>query len=323
MCCLFGFVNYSGKKLPIADSLTNALAQESTLRGVDSTGIAYNKGGKLRIYKRPLSAYEMTFKGVENAVVVSGHTRHATQGSHKDNYNNHPFPGCCGGVKFALSHNGVLWNDSYLRRSHGLPETKVKTDSFIAVQLLESYGKLTHATVAKMCEAVSGSFSFTMVDNTDALWIAKGDSPLTLIHFPRLKLYAYASTTEILFTALCRTSLVHDIAGNSFDIIEVKRGDIFKIDCNGDIVRGRFKYDCYSGAGYDWRCYGNWNFDDYDTDDTEPAATDDTPAVTGYEQQWYNDLVAVAISMGYSSDDIDELRRDGYSLDEIEDFLYQ
>ena len=61
MCCLFGMVNYSGMEYSGADELINCLAQEATERGTDSTGIAYNKGGKLIIYKKPLSAYAMEF----------------------------------------------------------------------------------------------------------------------------------------------------------------------------------------------------------------------------------------------------------------------
>lgn len=37
----------------------------------------------------------------------------------------------------ALAHNGVLYNDKELRRKQHLPTTPIKTDSYIAVQLLE------------------------------------------------------------------------------------------------------------------------------------------------------------------------------------------
>ena len=310
MCCLFGFVNYSGKKYAGADSLVNNLAQESTIRGVDSTGVAYNKGGKLRIYKRPLSAYEMTFQGMENAVAVTGHTRHATQGSHKDNFNNHPFPGNAGGIKFALSHNGVLWNDCTLRKNHGLPATKIKTDSYIAVQLLEHFGRLDFATIGKACEMVSGSFTFSLVDQNDNLWIAKGDSPLSIVHFPHRQLYVYASTTEILFTALCQTGLVHDIASGEFENITATAGEILRFSPNGNITRSRFDYDWFSGydSRSDWRSYGGWNFDE------------DTPADS--ESQYFEDLVAVGRSMGFTRDDIEQLQSDGFTLEEIEDFFY-
>ena len=42
MCCLFGIYNYSGKNIKTLPKLTNALAREATIRGLDATGIAYN-----------------------------------------------------------------------------------------------------------------------------------------------------------------------------------------------------------------------------------------------------------------------------------------
>lgn len=308
MCCLFGMVNYSGKKNYFTDTLINNLAQEATARGIDSTGVAYNKNGKLTIYKKPLSAYEMEFKGMNDCVCITGHTRHATQGTHKRNYNNHPFMGYGDGVKFALAHNGVIWNDTTLRTAYKLPHDRIETDSYIAVQLLEHFKILDFANVGKMAELVSGSFTFTMVDNNDALWIVKGDSPLTLVHFPRRKMYVYASTEEILFAGMAHTALVDDIAYHDFEIVDIHGGDIVKIDNNGTITRATFHFDKYSAYGYDWRTYGGWD--------------DDAPAESDFCNAWLDDIKAIARTRGFTDSDIDDLLRDGYTLDEIEDFLY-
>lgn len=308
MCCLFGVVNYSEKKNNSIDEIINCLAQEATIRGTDSTGIAYNKDGVLKIYKKPLNAYEMEFKGLENCVCVSGHTRHATQGSYTKNYNNHPFYGRCNDTKFALSHNGVLWNDNALRKLHNIPKDRIETDSFIAVQLLERFDKLSVQNVRAMAESVSGSFTFTLTDSDDTLWIIKGDSPLALIHFPQLKLYAYASTEQILFTALCRTDLVYEISDGDFEMIFVNSGDIMRINKYGRVYVDKFHFSEYSY---------NCNWQDYSVS---------TPYsnywVTDFDRQYLDDLKSVARSLGYDDDDIDTLYRDGYTLDEIEDFLY-
>ena len=54
MCCLFGLMDYgrclSGRQ---KTRLLSVLAQESEARGTDASGIAYNAGGQLHIYKRP------------------------------------------------------------------------------------------------------------------------------------------------------------------------------------------------------------------------------------------------------------------------------
>jgi len=315
MCCLFGLVNYSGMRNPVIDELVNNLAQEATARGMDSTGIAYNKGGKLVIYKKPKNAYELDFKGLEDCVCVSGHTRHATQGSYLKNYNNHPFMGKCKNMKFALSHNGVLWNDKILRNRFDIPKDRIETDSYIAVQLLEHFGELSVENVRRMAESVNGSFTFTITDSRDTLWIVKGDSPLSIMHFPALELYVYASTPQILFTAVSRTDLVDDVSTGDFEMLTVKNGDIIQIDKRGNVVVNRFDFDMYGYQWYNWR--------DYSVDDT-PTNTNRETAwwETRFNSEWLEDIKTVARSRGISDDIVDELYHDGYSLDDIEDFIY-
>lgn len=92
MCCLFGLLDYGHT---LTEKQTNriisTLAAECEARGTDATGIAYNSGGKLCVYKRPLPAHRMRFRIPTDARLIMGHTRMTTQGSEKKNYNNHPF----------------------------------------------------------------------------------------------------------------------------------------------------------------------------------------------------------------------------------------
>ena len=134
MRCLFGFIDYAGALSVTQKSrLIRELSIAAEVRGTDATGIAYNTSRGLQIYKRPLAAHRLHLRIPAEAHVVMGHTRMTTQGSAKKNYNNHPFFGCVKGKRFALAHNGVIWNDLELRRIKHLPRTKVQTDSFIAV----------------------------------------------------------------------------------------------------------------------------------------------------------------------------------------------
>ena len=54
MCCLFGMMDlecrFTGKQRA---KILRILAHASEARGTDATGIAYNSGGKLHIFKRP------------------------------------------------------------------------------------------------------------------------------------------------------------------------------------------------------------------------------------------------------------------------------
>lgn len=84
----------------------------------------------------------MWYRVPRSLSIVMGHTRMATQGSELVNTNNHPFPGVAGQTHFSLAHNGILTNGKTLRKKYKLPATKVETDSYVAVQLLEQYGQI-------------------------------------------------------------------------------------------------------------------------------------------------------------------------------------
>ena len=208
MCCLFGLIDYghslTGRE---KNQMLSVLASACEVRGTDATGIAYNVGGTLRIYKRPVPAHRLRFRVPDTARVILGHTRMTTQGSAKRNYNNHPFLGVAGKDVFALAHNGMLHNDLALRKGLHLPKTKIQTDSYIAVQLIEQKKTLNFDSLKYMAEQVEGSFTFTVLDRRDRLYIVKGDNPLCLLHFPSLGLYLYASTEEILRRAIYQMDL--------------------------------------------------------------------------------------------------------------------
>ena len=55
MCCLFGILDY-GHKLSRKEKtkILSVLSVACEERGTDATGIAYNSGGSLKVYKRPL-----------------------------------------------------------------------------------------------------------------------------------------------------------------------------------------------------------------------------------------------------------------------------
>ena len=124
-----------------------------------------------------------------------------TQGSERKNHNNHPFPGYVKDCQFALAHNGVLRNDLLLRKQYKLPETKIETDSYIAMQLIEDCGELTVESLQTMAEKQEGSSAFAVLSDKDELYFIKGDNPICLYHYPEWGLYVYASTEKILRTA--------------------------------------------------------------------------------------------------------------------------
>ena len=308
MCCLFGMIdynnNFSGKQ---KSKILSVLARECEARGTDATGVSYNSGGKLQIYKRPWPARHMRFRIPNGIPIIMGHTRLTTQGNAKKNENNHPFAGNMPAGSFALAHNGVLYNDHWLRSSLKLPKTNVETDSYIAVQLIEKTEALDFASLRYMAEEVEGSFCFTVLDTEDNLYFVKGDNPLCLYHYPRLGLYLYASTEAILTKAIRRM-------GRQFGLHEkvvLDAGDILKIDRNGRQERGSFdasvlyfRYYQPVSRAYSFvsNCYTSIHDD--------------------FEAAYIDELKTAAQYYGFEADDVDMWLQDGFSTDDIEDFLY-
>jgi len=297
MCGLFGFLKYGGGRTNIQE-LTEALAAESASRGTDATGVAYNDRNKLRIAKRSVSGYRFKVKLSDQRALI-GHTRHATQGTIKRNFNNHPFSGKAGKTEFALAHNGVIINDELLRECLNLPDTVIETDSYIAVQLIERKRKLNFKTLAYMAESLQGSFSFSVLDTNNNVYLVKGDSPICVLHFPKKGIYIYASTESILWRALINTDFFTDLKNHDYENIIICGGEIVRLCANGRIERGSFIYDDFCGYGCDWRSMG-----------------------ISDRQLYVDDLKAVAREFGYEPEDIDRLLNEGMTLDEIEEYFY-
>lgn len=302
MCCLFGFVDYAGSlSVKQKNHLIRELSIAAEVRGTDATGIAYNTSRGLQIYKRPLAAHRLHLRIPAEAHVVMGHTRMTTQGSAKKNYNNHPFFSCVKGKTFALAHNGVIWNDLELRRTKHLPRSKVQTDSFIAVQLIEQQKALNLSSLKCMAEQVEGSFSFSVLSEQDELWLVKGDNPLTIVHFPAAGVYIYTSTAEILNKALAR-------CGNWLgrgEKVDIEMGDIVKIDSRGRITRGTFDASKFYRSSW-----GYWDTSLY-------------PRTPHSEGEHLVLLKSVAKAFGFTGEMVDRLLDQGFTIDDVENLLYE
>ena len=293
MCALFGWLDYKHiVPYKVLKHLTQSLANAAEERGIDAAGISYVKDGRVYIYKRPKPAHRIHFSAPDVSAIM-GHTRFATQGDKKKNYNNHPFAGHVD-KEFAFAHNGVLYNDTSLRRDKKLPDTHIETDSYIGVQLIEQQGKLDFDSLRDMAEAVQGNFTFTILDEDNSLYIIKGSNPMYLIHFEALGLYIYASTESIMKNAL-KKSLINNFSHSKIDCVE---GDILCIDSNGDISREEFEPAIYRSHFMSW--YG-----------------DEDPYYNIHEEL----LLAYCGCYGVDSSDVEMLLEYGYTCDEIEDML--
>ena len=297
MCCLFGVVDYkksfTSKQM---NKVIGILSKACEARGVDATGIAYNTPDRLKIYKRPLPVRRMRYRVPEGIHTVMGHTRMTTQGDEKHNYNNHPFYGKVDNTDFALAHNGVLHNDFAIREIEELPYTKIETDSYVAVQLIEKKETLNTDSLKYMAEQLEGSFTITLLDREDNLYFVKGDNPMCIYHFKSKGFYIYASTEEILKKALKKMTYNF----GRYEKVTLISGEMLTIDKQGETSKSYFDdsnlMTCYYPRYYSFSA--------------EP------------DEEYINALKHVATRHGITGKYVDYLLDEGFSTDDIEELIY-
>ena len=259
----------------------------------------------IQIQKAPRPAHRMKWRISPDARYLMGHTRMTTQGSEKKNYNNHPFLGKAGQAPFALAHNGVLFNDFELRRTHRLPKTHIETDSYVAVQLIEQSGSLSFKSLKQMAETLDGSFTITVLDGDNNLYLIKGNNPLALYLFPSLGIYLYASTKEILDNALAKLKLSQEPKAE----IAIHQGDITKINSRGKRSLSRFDDAKLCMRDY-CRYYGlaDWYW---------PTASEKEE-----ESSYLEEVVSYGMSHGIPERELRLLIDAGYDALDLEELIY-
>lgn len=277
MCGLFGVVAYREVSDDIVTKLTKSLGKASEIRGVDAGGFSIlSKNGDhlgLRRNKGAITkngVFDNEFRGR----MIMGHTRFGTGASEKFNFNNHPFPSSVG--KYTMAHNGILYNDNHLEHLHDLKTTKVKTDSYVVVRLLdELYGGVVNFDNLKaVSEMLTGSFNLTFLDK-QGLWIVKHNNPLSILNIKELGLYIYASTDDIIENALddfydmgFREYLITRSGDPYGEIIPITSGIIMHIDLDGKISKSMFTSKSYTTPTYSspgrYSNYGSLYPRDYD-----------------------------------------------------------
>ena len=167
-------------------------------RGTDATGVATVENKKFKVVKSNDKATKFNWYDLDpNADFYLGHTRATTQGTEQDNYNNHPF--VAESNKFALAHNGVIYNDKKIASKFDLPQTKIKTDTYRAVQLIDKLAgenKITPQAIKEACGELQGSFAFTILTEDNELFILRHSKPLYLVKDNEN--LAYASTEKMI-----------------------------------------------------------------------------------------------------------------------------
>ena len=147
-----------------------------------------------------------------------------------------------------------------------------------------------------MAETVEGSFCFTVLDGKNQLWMVKGDNPLCLYHYPKLGLYIYASTEEILKAALKKITL----RLGWYKKIPIESGEILRIDSHGELQSCHFHMQ---------PMFVPYSLTAWYSEITSESA-------------YISDLKSLSGSFGYTAEEIDDLLEAGITPEEIEDWFY-
>ena len=171
--------------------------------------------------------------------------------------------------------------------------------------MVEQQKALHPQSLKNMAEELEGSFCFTVLDKEDNLYVVKGDNPICIYHWPGQQIYLYASTEEILKAALAKMPVSF---GKPHPVL-VSEGWILKITC--DAVQTMTQFDA---TKLDTRWYY------YSRGPVTPSApkTPSSPV-----SEYINELKRMAERLGFSGREVDALLSDGFTADEVADFLYE
>lgn len=157
-----------------------------------------------------------------------------------------------------------------------------------------------------MAEVLEGPFTFTILDQDNNLYFIKGSNPLTIYHYPKLGLYLYASTQEILANAL-KTLGMQKIV---HETVLPWPGDILRIDSRGQMEKSTFVVD-----------------DPFPTfvsraQRISPEFRHNHRVRQRAQQEYIQAMKSLAVFYGYEADYVDALLADGYTAAELEDLIY-
>jgi len=183
-----GIVGYIGNK-PVVEILTDGLSKLE-YRGYDSSGIAINADGKIKIYKAEgkLQNIKDLLKNYENetksATIGIGHIRWATHGSPTE-VNAHPHTCNCG--KLVIVHNGIIENFKELKEElikegcKFTSQTDTETVAHLIAQEFEKVKDLTEA-VRIATKKIQGAYALGVLhqDMPDVLVATKRNAPLLI-----------------------------------------------------------------------------------------------------------------------------------------------
>lgn len=221
MCGIFGIIYYGRNHMVVSElndvkELVANLLSASQSRGTDASGICmvtrHNKALTLRhhtpgknLVLLPQYAKLMDHIGyTNNFKYMLGHTRAKTQGTERNNINNHPIIT----EKVIGVHNGAINNDHQLFRMYDKSfDRDGQVDSEIIFKLLDHHIKDKNSLVdatKKTAKSIIGWYScaFIHTDHPNYMTLFGSDSASIVIHdIKSSSIMVFASTDKIITDA--------------------------------------------------------------------------------------------------------------------------
>jgi glucosamine 6-phosphate synthetase-like amidotransferase/phosphosugar isomerase protein len=208
MCGIFGFAKTSGhqteNQLETLKDVLTELADESSIRGTDSTGMSIIQPNSRQTYKTLLDSSTLVTTGdwdelldsinVDTTIAI-GHVRLATHGVIKTR-NAHPFT--VGDVVGA--HNGIIHNYNKVAKSLG---KSVEVDSQVI------FASLNRNKMKNAFEDIDGDFAITWIkDSNRKIHLARESGrPMYIAYWKKARILLWASTKEILDVSMTKAGL--------------------------------------------------------------------------------------------------------------------
>ena len=198
MCGIMGFQCF-GKQKPDKQKIA-IMFELLESRGRDASGFALIKDNNLIVHKAPIRSSIMVhskeWQELELPNIFIAHTRMKTQGTERNNNNNHPLYNKNG---LCIVHNGMIHNDKEI---FGKQKRDGEVDSEAILAVLSSRKK--GDKIKRVFEKLEGCFAFACIDknNPETLILVKKDNPLELLLDTQADILYFCSESNIMKEAL-------------------------------------------------------------------------------------------------------------------------
>lgn len=169
------------------------------IRGKDSSGVAYEKGGEILAMKRAVPAgtfvgYDITksiWEDISNSAIALLHARHATKGPAKNNENNHPVLAC----EWVVTHNGHVSNDDDLIQYYGMEKERPAEVDTVAINMALAQGETVEESLGHV-SLLAGTATFLAwnIQRPKELLMARVNGPALYLAFDKSKKILYWSS---------------------------------------------------------------------------------------------------------------------------------